>query len=287
VSKLERRLWGAAPRSQHLWRAGVYAARETMVFGLTMEPRLMAAMEMVARSHLRKQVPDRELRRKLMPHYRLGCKRILVSNDYLPALSKPNVQLVTDGIEEVRAHSILGKDGVEREVDTIIFGTGFHVTDPPAASYVRGRNGVLLGDAWKDGMIAYRGTTIAGFPNAFMITGPNTGLGHTSIVYMIESQIAYIMDALRKLDRRGTAAFDVRPEVQAAYDLKLQRQLQKTVWNSGGCQSWYLDRNGRNSTLWPSFTFRYREQTSTFEESDYEFSFTGSDVPTPEEPVVV
>jgi cation diffusion facilitator CzcD-associated flavoprotein CzcO len=287
VSRFERALWRAFPRAQHLWRAAVYAARETMVLGLTVQPRLMAGMELIARSHLRKQVPDPELRRKLTPHYRLGCKRILVSNDYLPALSQPNVQLVTDGIEEVRAHSIVGKDGVERGVDTIIFGTGFHVTDPPTASYVRGRGGVRLGDAWKDGMAAYLGTTIAGFPNAFMITGPNTGLGHTSIVYMIESQIAYIMDALRKLERRGAAAFDVRPAVQAAYNDELQRQLSKTVWNSGGCKSWYLDADGRNSTLWPSFTFRFREQTSGFDESDYEFSPSGADVPAPAEAALV
>jgi cation diffusion facilitator CzcD-associated flavoprotein CzcO len=283
VSRFERALWRVMPRSQHLWRAAVYAAREMLVLGLTVEPRLMAGMELIARSHLRKQVTDPELRRKLTPHYRLGCKRILVSNDYLPALSQPNVQLVSAGIEEVRAHSIVGSDGVEREVDTIIFATGFHVTDPPSASYVRGRGGVLLGDAWKDGMAAYRGTTIAGFPNAFMITGPNTGLGHTSIVYMIESQIAYIMDAVRKLERRGAAAFDVRPEVQAAYNDELQRRLTRTVWNSGGCKSWYLDGNGRNSTLWPSFTFRFREQTSSFEEADYDLLPGGAEVPTPSE----
>jgi cation diffusion facilitator CzcD-associated flavoprotein CzcO len=258
-----------------------------MVLGLTVQPRLMAGMELIARRHLHAQVHDPELRRKLTPHYRLGCKRILVSNDYFPALTKPNVQLVTDGIRKVRAHSIVAADGVEREVDTIIFGTGFHVTDPPSASYVRGRGGVLLGEAWKNGMAAYQGTTISGFPNAFMITGPNTGLGHTSIVYMIESQIAYIMDALRKLDRRGAAAFEVRPEIQSAYNDDLQRQLSRTVWNSGGCKSWYLDANGRNSTLWPSFTFRFREQTRSFEESDYEFVSGGAHVPGPLEPAVV
>ncbi len=286
VSKLERTLWRVFPRSQHLWRAAVYAARELLVLGLTVQPRLMAGMELIARSHLRKQVADPGLRRKLTPRYRLGCKRILVSNDYLPALTKPNVQLVTDGIAEIRANSIVGKDGVEREVDTIIFGTGFHVTDPPSAAFVRGRDGVLLGDAWKDGMVAYNGTTISGFPNVFMITGPNTGLGHTSIVYIIESQIAYIMDAVRKLDRRGAATFDVRPEVQAGYNEELQQQLSKTVWNSGGCKSWYLDANGRNTTLWPSFTFRFRAQTSSFDEADYEFSSYGADVPAPTEAAV-
>ncbi len=261
VTSLERALWRMVPRSQHLWRAGVYAARESMVVGLTMEPRLMAGMELVARRHLRRQVPDRALRRKLTPNYRLGCKRILVSNEYFPALCEPNAQVITTGINEVRAHSIVDRDGNEREVDTIIFGTGFKVTSPPAASYVRGRGGRLLSEVWDGSMSAYLGTTISGFPNAFMITGPNTGLGHSSMVYMIESQIAYITDALRAIDRTGAVAVDVRPDVQSAYNDRLQAQLRQTVWNTGGCQSWYLDRSGRNTTLWPSFTFRFRQQT--------------------------
>src|SRR5205807_1455038 len=194
---------------------------------------------------------------------------ILVSNDYYPALCQPNVELVASGISEVRPHSVIAEDGTERGVDTIIFGTGFHVTDPPSASYMRGRDGVLLADKWAaQGMSAYLGTTIAGFPNAFMLVGPNTGLGHTSMVYMIESQVAYVVDAIRAMDKRGAAAIDVRSEVEAAYNDDLQRQLQGTVWNSGGCQSWYLDANGRNTTLWPSFTFRFRQQTRSFDPND-------------------
>jgi cation diffusion facilitator CzcD-associated flavoprotein CzcO len=229
-------------------------------------------MELVARRHLRSQVDDPELRRQLTPDYRLGCKRILVADDYYPALSQPNVKLITGGVQEVRPRSIVGGDGVERPVDTIICATGFRVTSPPSAEYLLGRNAVRLADAWRRGMSAYLGTTISGFPNAFMISGPNTGLGHTSVVYMIESQVSYILDALRAMDALGADAIDVRPEVQAAYNDELQRRLSGTVWNSGGCKSWYLDDSGRNTTIWPSFTFRYRARTRKFDPSDYVLS---------------
>jgi cation diffusion facilitator CzcD-associated flavoprotein CzcO len=254
----------------------VWASREAMVVGLTMEPRLMAGMEMVARNHIRRQVHDPELRRRLTPTFRLGCKRILVSDDYYPTLTRPGVQVVTDGIAEVRERSIVSRDGTEREVDTIIFGTGFQVTEPPSASYVRGRDGTLLADAWqRQGMSAYLGTSIAGFPNAFMLTGPNTGLGHSSMVYMIESQIAHVMEAIKAMDRHGGASIEVRQDVQEAYNDELHERLGGTVWNQGGCKSWYLDKNGRNTTLWPSFTFRFRRRARNFDAADYEISGRG------------
>jgi cation diffusion facilitator CzcD-associated flavoprotein CzcO len=244
-----------------------------MVLGLTVQPRLMAGMEAVARNHLRRQVPDPELRRRLTPSFRLGCKRILVSDEYYPTLSRPGVEVVTDGIESVRERSIVARDGTEREIDTIIFGTGFQATEPPSASYVRGRDGVLLADAWsRRGMSAYLGTTIAGFPNAFMLTGPNTGLGHSSMVYMIESQIAHVMRALQAMDERGAATIEVRPEVQESYNDELQQRLGATVWSQGGCQSWYLDSHGRNTTLWPSFTFRFRQRARRFDPAAYELN---------------
>lgn len=275
TTRLERFLWRAIPRSQHLWRAAVYAARESMVVGLALEPRLMKAAEQVARSHLRAQVSDPELRRILTPQYRLGCKRILISNDYYPALCKDNVTLVNCGLKDVRSDSVVGADGVAREVDTIIFGTGFHVTDPPQAGFVRGRHGGLLAESWQVGMSAYLGTACHGFPNAFILVGPNTGLGHSSMVYMIESQVAYVMQALRAMGDHRAAEIDVRPEVQAAYDAQVQRKLGGTVWNTGGCRSWYLDAHGRNTTLWPSFTFRFRDLTRTFDPADYVLTSSG------------
>jgi cation diffusion facilitator CzcD-associated flavoprotein CzcO len=262
TTRVERALWRALPRSQHLWRAGVWAGRESLVVGLALQPRLMAAAELSARRHLRRQVADPRLREQLTPRYRLGCKRILISNDYYPALCQANVELITDGLSEARTSSILSVDGAEREIDAIILGTGFAATVPPVADYVRGRDGALLADAWRDGMCAYLGTMVAGFPNAFMLVGPNTGVGHSSMIYMIESQTHYVLSALRALQRRGAAVLDVRPEVQRAYNEDLQRRLDGTVWNSGGCRSWYLDASGRNTTLWPSFTFAFRDAGS-------------------------
>jgi cation diffusion facilitator CzcD-associated flavoprotein CzcO len=263
-------VYRAAPLLQRLMRTGIYWARETFVVGFTKERRIMRLPERLSRRHLRRQVPDAELRRRLAPKYTLGCKRVLISNDYYPTLTRPNVEVVTDGIREIRERSIVTADGAERPVDTIIFGTGFHVTDMPAARQLRGRDGVLLADAWQGSPQAYLGTTIAGFPNLFMLIGPNTGLGHTSMVFMIESQLAYVLDALRTMERRGLATVEVRAEAQAAYNAELQRDMRGTVWTAGGCASWYLDEHGRNSTLWPGFTFSFRQRTRRFDAERYE-----------------
>ena len=276
TTRLERFMWRSVPRSQHLWRALVYAARESLVVGLALEPRLMRGAENVAKAHLRAQVPDPHLRRILTPRYRLGCKRILISNDYYPALCKANVAVVDGGLTEVRSQSVVGTDGVEREVDTIIFGTGFHATDPPQAGYIWGRHGRLLADSWRAGMSAYLGTACHGFPNAFMLAGPNTGLGHSSMIYMIESQVAHVMRALRAMERRGALEIEVREAALVAYNAEVQRKLEGTVWNTGGCRSWYLDAHGRNTALWPSFTFRFRELARTFDPADYTLAQNGA-----------
>ena len=268
----ERWMYRHLPFTQRLARTGIYWGREMYVFGFAFDPRLMGAAELVARAHLRRQVPDPELRARLTPDYTIGCKRILISNDYLPALSQPNVDLVTSGIAEVRERSIVTADGTERPVDTIIFGTGFHVTDMPVASRITGRGGVLLADHWRDGAHAHRGTTTGGFPNLFMLVGPNTGLGHTSQVFMIESQINYVADALRQAGARGAATVEVRPEAEAAWNTQVQRDMEGTVWTTGRCASWYLDDSGRNTTLWPSFTFRFRRETRRFDPAAYHFA---------------
>jgi cation diffusion facilitator CzcD-associated flavoprotein CzcO len=194
---------------------------------------------------------------------------VLISNDYYPALTQPNVEVVTDGIREVRTHSIVDAEGVERPVDTIIFGTGFRVSDMPAANLVRGRAGASLSEAFAGSPKAHRGTTFAGFPNLFMLVGPNTGLGHNSIVFMIESQINYILDALRHMSENGIATVEPREDVQARWNESIDERLQGTVWNTGGCKSWYLDDTGRNSTLWPGFTWPFREATRRFDAAEY------------------
>jgi cation diffusion facilitator CzcD-associated flavoprotein CzcO len=214
------------------------------------------------------QISDPELRRKVEPGYTIGCKRILPSNRWYPALGRDNVELVTDGVAEVREHSIVTGAGEEHEVDAIIFGTGFNVTDMPVARYVRGRAGKTLEEHWDGSPRAHLGSTVPGFPNLFMLLGPNTGLGHSSMVYMIESQVAHVMGALKEMRRRGAETLEVRPETVRDFNDHLDEQMQDTVWSTG-CKSWYLDDTGRNSTLWPDWTFAFRRRAARFEPGDY------------------
>ncbi len=265
-----RRLFQRFPPAMKLLRGALYCGAELLVLGLAKEPRLMRILELVAERNLARQVPDPALRAKLKPSYRLGCKRILFTDQYLPALTKANVEVVNSPIREVRPHSIITADGVEHAVDTIIFGTGFHVTDQPLVDRVRGRDGRLLAEHWQGAMAAFNGTTIAGFPNLFVLLGPYTGLGHTSVVIMIEAQIEYVMKALYAIDAHGGDALDVRPQAQAAFVAEMNRMAQGTVWTAGGCQSWYLDAHGNASTIWPDFTFRFRARTKRFDTADYE-----------------
>jgi cation diffusion facilitator CzcD-associated flavoprotein CzcO len=263
---LERRLFRVVPALQQAVRASIYWVRELLAFGFT-HPGRMQPIQRLAAAHLAHQVPDPELRRRLTPSYTIGCKRILISNDWYPALQQPNVGLVTDGIAEVRPHSIVTADGTERPTDTIICGTGFHVTDFPSGRRIHGPGGATLSAVWQErgSMEAYLGTTVAGFPNLFLLVGPNTGLGHTSMVFMIESQVAYVVDALVHMDSTAAATLAVRPEAQDTYNERLQRRLSRTVWNRGGCRSWYLDANGRNTSLWPGSTWTFRRRTRRFD----------------------
>jgi cation diffusion facilitator CzcD-associated flavoprotein CzcO len=268
MSDWEHKLYRRLPAAQLAMRAGIYWARETFVLQFTNRRMRKLATRMALRQ-LEHQVPDPELRAKLTPSYEIGCKRILPTDEWYPALMQPNVEVVTGGIQEVRPHSIVSSDGTEREVDTIIFGTGFHVTDIPIAERVRGRDGRTLAEAWDGSPSAYKGAAVAGYPNLFLLVGPNTGLGHNSIVFMIESQINYVLGALKAMRRRGAAIVDVKPEAQAAYNAELEAMTEGTVWVSGGCSSYYIDRNGRNSTIWPTFTWPFRRRTRQFDEGAY------------------
>ena len=268
ISDWERRLFRALPVAQKLVRGGVYAGRELLVLGFVKRPRLMRLLERIARRHMRAQISDPALIEKVTPDYTIGCKRILPSNRWYRALSEENVELVTGGVREVRPHSVVGADGVEREVDAIVFGTGFHVTDVPAAQRVRGRGGLLLEDAWNGSMRAYMGASVAGFPNLFFLLGPNTGLGHSSMVYMIESQVTHVLAVLRHMRSRGAETVEIRPEAQARYNAEIDRRMTGTVWQTG-CSSWYLDRTGRNATIWPDWTWRFRRRAAELRADDY------------------
>lgn len=267
----ERLAFRHIPGFQRLSRAAIYAARETQVVGLAKVPALMQAFELIAKAKLLLEIRDPELREKVTPNFRIGCKRMLISNDYYPALSRPNVDVVTDGIAEVRANSVVTKDGTEREIDALIVATGFHVTDSPTYNAISGKDGRTLAEVFDGiGQQGYKGSAVANFPNMFFLLGPNVGLGHTSMVYMIESQINYIADALATVDRLGLRTVEVKRAAQDTYNKNLQGKLVKSVWNTGGCASWYLDKHGNNTTLWPDFTFEFRRITKNFDVSAYE-----------------
>ncbi|MEU7628374.1 NAD(P)/FAD-dependent oxidoreductase [Nocardia sp. NPDC049220] len=269
----ERLAFQYVPGFQRMYRAGVYAARETQVLGLAKFPGLMRLFEMIAKGKLRHEIRDRELRAKVTPNFRIGCKRMLISNDYYPTLTRPHVDVVTDPIAEVRKNSIRTEDGTEREIDALIVATGFHVTDSPTYDTIVGRDGRTLSEVFDDsGQQGYKGSSIANFPNMFFLLGPNVGLGHSSMVYMIESQINYIADALATVDRMKLRTVEVRRDVQDAYNKDLQAKLAGSVWLTGGCSSWYLDKHGNNTTLWPDFTFEFRRMTKIFDVAAYDTS---------------
>jgi cation diffusion facilitator CzcD-associated flavoprotein CzcO len=268
IRSWERRLYRLFPPAQLAMRAGIYWARELFVL-LFRHPPVNRLLEQLPLRHMHSQIKDPELRRKLTPRYSMGCKRILPTDEWYPALAQPNVDVVSGGVTEIRPNSVVAEDGAEREVDTIIFGTGFHVTDVPIADRVTGRDGRTLKETWDGSMRAYKGTTVAGYPNLFFLVGPNTGLGHTSIVFMIESQIAYVLDALRTLRSRGVDTLEVREDAQATYNAELDRMTEGTVWVTGGCTSYYIDRNGHNSALWPTYTLPFRRQLRRFDPAAY------------------
>jgi cation diffusion facilitator CzcD-associated flavoprotein CzcO len=274
ITSLERALYRRLPVVQRLVRARQYWYRESIAVLLQQSGRA-ALMERIARARLARQVPDPELRAKVTPDYRMGCKRIIVSDDYHPTLARENVEVITSSIREVRESSIVTEDGVEHGIDAIILATGFH---PIAhADPLRGRDGIELSARWAERRAAYLGTTVSGYPNYFMLIGPNTATGHTSVLLYAEAQIDYILDCIGHLDRRGMSSFDVREEVQSAYNEDLRERLKGTVWTSGGCGSWYLDADGGSSVLWPGYTRRFQRALSAFDPSAYELRGPGKE----------
>ncbi|MFC7310214.1 flavin-containing monooxygenase [Streptomyces monticola] len=265
-SKLERLACRYLPGYQRALRAGIYWAHDVQAVALAKVPALLKPVELLARTKLRKEVADAKLRRRLRPRYRLGCKRILLSNTYYPTFNQEHVRLITDGIAEVREKSIVTADGVEHDTDVIVCATGFHVTDSPTYQRIFGRDGRSLADVFDEGGLqVYKGTAIAGFPNMFLLVGPNTGLGHNSMIFMIESQVNYLVGALTAMKRQRLRTLEVRASAQREYYRELQRKLSRSVWNTGGCSSWYLDKHGANTTMWPGFSFAFRGITRTFD----------------------
>ncbi|SFW56067.1 flavin-containing monooxygenase [Amycolatopsis australiensis] len=268
-----RTLFKRVPGTQRLYRNALYWFLEARAIGFNGHPAIMKAGELIAKRHIAKGVQDPALRKKVTPRYTMGCKRVLISNDYYPALNRPNVDVVTAGVKEVKAHSIVDGSGVEHEVDAIIYGTGFKVTDALEYLDITGVDGRNLAKEWAtEGMRTHKGITVSGFPNLFFLLGPNTALGHNSVVFMIESQSRYVVDAIKLADSRDAAALDVRPGVQERFQREIQDKLVKGVWTQGGCKSWYLDAKGVNRTIWPGFTWRYWLETRKVDPADYELS---------------
>jgi cation diffusion facilitator CzcD-associated flavoprotein CzcO len=269
--RLERLALRHVPALGRLYRTGIYWAHESYVPAFTWQPRLGAPAQRAALANLRKGVADPELRTRVTPTFRLGCKRILRSNTYYPALASDNTEVVTDPIQRVTPTGIVTGDGVEHPADVVVVATGFYTTELPIAERVVGREGHTLAEEWAaGGMAAYKGTTVHGFPNLFTLVGPNTGQGHTSMVFIIESQVAYLRGAIATMRENAYGAVEPRATVQRRWNGALQRRMRRTVWNTGGCSSWYLDDHGRNTTLWPRSTVTFRRVLARFDIAAYD-----------------
>lgn len=253
------------PGLLRLVRAWHYWTAEAIAIGLVYKPKLMGMGQKASAAYKEREITDPDLRLKLNPFYTLGCKRMLLSDDFYTTMTRPNVDLITDEIRDVKPRAIVAADGVERPCDAIVFATGFDAFNTTAEMAIQGRGGRTLAADWADGPEAYRGVAVSGYPNLFFLVGPNSGLGHNSIVFMIEAQVHYIMRCLAWLERGTLATVEVRPEVQQAWNEKIEKRFHRTVWQDkpGGsawqlpCKSWYVNARGRNTTLWPGFSATY------------------------------
>ncbi|MGW4527945.1 flavin-containing monooxygenase [Amycolatopsis sp. NPDC004378] len=270
VPGLERFLLRRFPALQRALRSAEYGAMEALGFGFR-HPWLLRQVQKIGLAHLRLSVRDPALRAALTPDYTLGCKRLLMSNTYYRSLTESHVDVHATAVRAVEGRTVLGADGSAAEVDAIIFGTGFHILDMPVSSRVFDGDGRSLDDHWKGSPQAYQGTTVAGFPNLFLLLGPSLGTGHSSAFMILEAQLRHTVAAVTRALRPDRGPIEVRPEAQAAFNADVQAALPGTVYQSGGCSSYYTDVNGRNSFSWPFSTGRLRSQVGSFDEKDYEF----------------
>jgi cation diffusion facilitator CzcD-associated flavoprotein CzcO len=265
---VEQQLYSRLPAAQRLDRIAQYWTHEVRALAFTRFSGLLKPYRWRFHKYLQRNIRDPQLRQQLEPDYPIGCKRVLISNDWFEALARPNVEVVTDAIERVIPHGIRTRDGREHPADVMIYGTGFQATDFLAPMQVRGLDGLDLNEAWRGGAEAYLGMTVSGFPNLFMLYGPNTNLGHSSIVFMLESQIGYVMQAVERLRGGEVRWLDVKPQVQQRFNRALQQRIKHTVWDQG-CSSWYKTADGKNTNNWPDFTFSYRNRVRSLMPGDY------------------
>jgi cation diffusion facilitator CzcD-associated flavoprotein CzcO len=249
-------------------RLRIFLYGELLTSGFVLSQKFLAAPMQMWRRQLRTQISDPLLREKCVPDYVMGCKRVLFSNDWYPTLERPDVELVTDPIERIAADGVVTAGGAHRPADVIIYGTGFRTLDFLAPMAVTGPGGRRLDEAWREGAEAYLGITVSGFPNFFMLYGPNTNLGGNSIIYMLEGQIAYVLGAIQALEAQGLDWLDVRPDVQGSFNAWVDEASRTSVWQSG-CRSWYTTASGRNTNNWPDHTFLYRYRVRRFDLGNY------------------
>jgi cyclohexanone monooxygenase len=267
----QKRRWRRFPQLRKAMVAKLYWSHEALVPGITRWQRLNWPVERLGRLNLAKGVKDPVLRKKLTPRFGVFCKRILISNDYYPAMSADNVEVVTDPIARITPTGVVTCDGIERPVDVIVVATGFRATDPPIAHLIRGRDGRTLAETWAAaGMTSYKCCTEAGFPNLFSVLGANSGQGHTSVILYIEALTDYVRQAIRTMRRGRYAAVEPRAEAQARWNSGIQRRMRTTVWVRGGCTSWYLDEHGRNPVSWPGSTGSFRRAVRSFDVDAYD-----------------
>jgi len=259
------------PRLLRLVRSLVFSLFESFHV-MFRHPPLAALPELRARRHIARQVRDPELRKRVTPDYRLGCKRVLGSGDWYQAICSENVEVISEGIREITETGIIDAGGAEHRVDTIIFGTGFHVTDPPMGHRVKGRDGRTLMEIWQGSPKAHLGMSVPGFPNAFLLLGPNTGLGHNSVLLIIEAQVKYLIRLLDHCRRNGVRTIEPTPVALASFVDEIERGTEGSVWTAGGCLSWYVDKTGRNSTLWPGSVRAYRRRVARFKPDEFALS---------------
>ncbi|MBL8330170.1 MAG: NAD(P)/FAD-dependent oxidoreductase [Rubrivivax sp.] len=270
ISERRRELYRRHPWRQRWNRSLTYALLEWRAWPFTRAPGLLQLASHEALRHLQRQIPDAALRRQLRPDYTMGCKRVLLSDDFYPALLKPGVSLVNQAVVRATPEGVITADGRSHALDVLIAASGFQVADAGAPFEITGAQGCTLDEAWGTRPQAHLGTMVQGFPNLFLMTGPNTGLGHNSMIVMIEAQTRFVQAALKALRSGRIGRLEPTAQAQQRYNAQIQAALAQTVWNRGGCRSWYLDADGHNHTLWPDFTFRFRQQLARIHWPDFE-----------------
>ena len=270
-SSIERKLLKVKPLYKAL-RTGIYWQLESRMIGFKYSDKLLKLVaQKKALKHLAEQVPDPILREKLTPDFRIGCKRIILSSALYPALSQPNVHVHdrSDGIKAIHETGILTEQGEQIDLDLIVYSTGYDATDGVISYPVIGKDGKSVAEVWSEYPRAYLGTAMPGFPNLFVVTGPNTGIGHTSAIFVIEAQMQYITDSIAALQKSGKESIEVKPEAEEAYTAMIHSEMNKTVWKTGGCNSWYQSKSGHVIAMFPGFSFTYRQLAGRFKKDHH------------------